>query len=314
MNTPYYRDYSAFLKEIFPYKVQKLTVDAGFSCPNRDGVKGRGGCIYCNNSSFSPSLNKKHDSVKEQLEKGKNFFGKKYKDLKYLAYFQSYTNTYDLPERLISIYKEAISVENISGLIIGTRPDCISRKLLELLLQINISHPVIMEYGAESSHDETLDRVNRCHTWQDTVNAVRMTKEVGLRVGLHFILGLPGETKDMIFQTVDRIHELDVDVVKFHQLQIIKGTKLAKDYDLGHTDLKLFELNEYLELCCEIIGKIKPSIALERFTSSSPDDLLIAPKWGIKNYQFVNLLNNTLREKGIKQGCFLRDGSTTNNL
>ena len=297
MSNPYYRDYSDFLSEHFGGKVQKLTVNAGFSCPNRDGKKGFGGCSYCNNSTFSPSIGEQAYSVSEQLSKAKAFFGRKYKDMKYLAYFQTYTNTNADIETLRKLYSEALSDIDVVGMVIATRPDCINHELLTMLAELNDYKPVLMEYGAESSHNATLTRVNRCHTWEETVSAVELTKVFGLSVGLHFIMGLPGETREMMLQTVDRLNELNVDTVKFHQLQIVKGTRLAKEYEGGYSDIYPFDLDDYLELCVEIVDRIKQSIAIDRFTASSPENLLIAPRWGIKNYQFTHLLHNRLKER-----------------
>lgn len=291
----YYRDYSDYLSERFQWKMQKLTVDAGFSCPNRDGTKGTGGCSYCNNASFSPSVAPHSTPVAIQLAEAKKFFARKYPSMHYLAYFQSYTNTHGDPDRLIGLYREALSVDDVEGLIIGTRPDCINSELLELLSDINRWKRVIIEYGAESSHDSTLATVNRCHTWDDTLNAVRMTHEAGIDVGLHFIMGLPGETLDMMMTTVDAINTAAPDTVKFHQLQLIRGTRLTRQIENGELDIQRFTVDQYIDLCCDIIDRLDKSIAIERFTSSSPADLLVYPRWGLKNYQFTNLLNNRLR-------------------
>ena len=288
-----YKDYADFLAEYFPGKMQKLTVDAGFSCPNRDGTVGRGGCTYCNNASFSPLGHIKRASVSEQLEAGKHFFGRKYPDMRYLAYFQSYTSTHGDRDKLMSLYSEALGVDMVDGLVIGTRPDCVDAGLLDLLA--HLGKPVFMEYGAESSHNSTLEAVNRCHTWEQTVEAVRMTVEAGLPAGLHFIMGLPGETTEMMLDTVGRAAALPLSTLKFHQLQIIRGTRMARDIAAGEDiGVTLFTVDEYISLCGRIVGIIKshnPSIAIERFTSSAPSDLLIAPRWGIKNYQFTNLLH-----------------------
>lgn len=290
-----FRDYSEYLRERFDGKVQKLTVDAGFSCPNRDGTIGRGGCSYCNNSSFSPALGS-NGSVAAQLEAGKRFFARKYPEMRYLAYFQSYTNTHAPIDRLIALYEEALSVDGIVGLIIGTRPDCVNENLLSALSEINRSRRVIMEYGAESTHDSTLRAVNRCHTWADTCRAVELTRQAGLDAGLHFILGLPGENTDMMLATVDEINRLRPDTVKFHQLQIIRGTRLTRQWQQGEVSVKTFTVDEYLDLCVEIVKRLDPSIAIERFTSSSPAELLLAPRWGLKNYEFTNLLRNRLKK------------------
>lgn len=294
---PYYKDYSDFLTCLFDGKVQKLTVNAGFTCPNRDGTKGRGGCIYCNNTSFSPKTGINGTSVKQQLADGKKFFSRKYPNMRYLAYFQSYTNTYGDIDHLTSLYQEALEVEDVVGLIIGTRPDCMPDDLLRHLADINSKTPVIIEYGAESSHNITLDAINRCHTWLQTVDAVMRTHGAGLTVGLHLILGLSGESKEMMLQTVDRISALPIDCVKFHQLQIIRGTRLAKEYENNPEAIKIFDVNSYLELCADIVERLRRDIAIERFVSQSPADLLIAPKWGLKNYEFTHLLFKTLAER-----------------
>lgn len=290
----YYRDYADFLADIFEGKVQKISINAGFACPNRDGSIGRGGCAYCNNQAFSPAYGNGSTAIADQIEAGKNFFARKYPTMRYLAYFQSYTSTHGDVERLMAMYREAASVSDVVGIIIGTRPDCMPDELLSRLVELNRQLPVIIEYGAESSHDESLERVNRCHTWQTTVDAVQRTHAAGLRVGLHFILGLPGETREMMLQTVDRINELPIDTVKFHQLQIVRNTHLERLYLAGELDVHLFGVDEYVELCTEIVHRLRRDIAIERFVSQSPAELLLAPRWELKNYQFTNLLNNSL--------------------
>ena len=284
--------YGEYLREKFGCKVQKLSVNAGFSCPNRDGTIGRGGCIYCDNRSFTPAYCCPTDSVTEQLVKGKTFFGRKYPDMRYLAYFQAYTSTYShSTERLLDLYREALAVEDVIGLVIGTRPDCFPGQLARQLGEINSDgHPVIVEFGAETSHDATLRLINRGHTWQQTVDAVHLAASAGLDVGLHFIMGLPGETEAMMLETVYRAVELPVSSLKFHQLQVIKGTPLHRRWESGEISLDLFTVDSYLSLCRKICAIVPPSIAIERFTSSSPADMLVAPRWGIKNYEFVHRL------------------------
>ncbi len=294
MSNPYYRDYAQWLSTLFEGKVQKITVDAGFSCPNRDGTIGRGGCTYCNNASFSPDTSADGEDIEARLEAGKRFFAGKYPAMRYLVYFQSYTNTHGPREKLLDLYRRALAVDGVAGLIIGTRPDCVDASLLADIKAVGSGRPVIMEYGAESSHDTTLQAVNRCHSWADTVRAVEMTADAGLHCGLHFILGLPGEDRPMMLQTVDRLNMLSVETVKFHQLQIIRGTRLAQQYQKGETEFIRFTPESYIDLCVEIIGRLRPDIAIERFVSQSPAELLIEPRWGLKNYQFVNLLNRAL--------------------
>lgn len=296
----FYKDYADFLAEHFPgRKMQKLTVDAGFSCPNRDGTLSTGGCAYCNNNSFSPGSHegRKTVAVSRQLEESKIFFRRKYPAMRYLAYFQSYTNTHGKLSRLLPLYDEALDHEGVDGLIIGTRPDCLPAPLIEALASRRDRGKWIMvELGAESSHDNTLARVNRCHTWQTTVDAVNRLRQAGLPVGLHLIMGLPGESREMMMKTVRLTAQLHPDTVKFHQLQIIEGSALARQWKTGDR-FELFTPDTYLPLCRDIIdtmNRLAPATAIERFTSQAPADLLVAPCWGLKNYQFVNLLHNLL--------------------
>lgn len=296
----YYKEYADFLAEHFPgRKMQKLTIDAGFSCPNRDGTLSTGGCAYCNNRSFSPGSHNGRDlrPVKEQIEAGKQFFRRKYPSMRYLAYFQSYTNTYGELQHTLSLYDTALSCDGVDGLIIGTRPDCLSSMLLdELASRRRAGQWIMLELGAESSHDDTLRRVNRCHDWQTTVETVRRVKDAGLPVGLHLIMGLPGETTEMMLQTVERAANLYVDTIKFHQLQIIKGSTLARKWMAGER-FSLFTPETYIPLCRDIItlmNRLSPATAIERFTSQAPAGLLLAPCWNLKNYQFTNLLHNLL--------------------
>ncbi len=289
-----YRDFSMFLREHFDCKVQKISINAGFSCPNRDGTVGSGGCTYCNNQTFNPEYCRPQKTVTQQLCEGKHFFGKKYPEMKYLAYFQAYTNTHGEIERLKQLYEEAISVEDVVGVIIGTRPDCMPDSLLDYLSELNRRTFVLIEYGAESSHNSTLELINRCHTWEQTVDAVNRTAAKGILVGLHFIMGLPRETREMMLGTVDALSMLPVSTVKFHQLQLIRGTRMARDVSEGVYNIPRFTVDDYIELCVEIVKRINPAIAIERFTSQSPENLLIYPKWGMKNHEFVNKLRNAL--------------------
>lgn len=290
-----YRDYADFLAEHFTRKVQKISVNAGFTCPNRDGSRGTGGCTYCNNRTFNPAYCDPIKSVSEQIGEGKRFFGRKYPNLGYLAYFQAFTNTYGRSDdELIALYTEAIREPDVEGLIIATRPDCVSDALLSRLAQLPV--PVIIEYGAESSHDSTLRRINRCHTWGDTVDAVRRTVDQGLLCGAHFILGLPGESINDMLTTIDRINELPLHSVKFHQLQVIKGTRLASQLELGEVEIIRWSAEEYAELCAMIVRRLRPDIAIERFVSQSPGDMLIFPRWGLKNYQFTHILHHLIAE------------------
>lgn len=294
---PYYRDFADFLAEQFPgTKMQKLAVNAGFTCPNRDGTKGRGGCTYCNNLSFNPGYCSPRLSVSEQIEASRRFFARKYPDMRYLAYFQAYTNTHsDDIDRLMSLYEEALAADGVDGVIIGTRPDCMPDALLARLRKLPW---VMVEYGAESSHNATLERINRCHTWEDTVDAVERTHAAGIPVGLHLIMGLPDETEEMMLRTVDAVGRLPVSTVKFHQLQLVRGTRMASDIEKGLYDIRRFTADEYAGLCVKIVRRLRPGIAIERFVSQTPADMLLYPRWGLKNYQFTNLLMRRLTDGG----------------
>ncbi len=290
-----YYDFGQFLNRHFDFKVQKIAINAGFTCPNRDGSKGTGGCTYCNNQTFNPEYCKPQLTISQQLEKGKTFFGRKYPEMKYLAYFQAYTNTYDELSRLRAMYEEALSVDGVAGIIIGTRPDCMPDELLDYLADLAKRTFVLIEYGAESASDATLRLINRGHTWQDTADAVRRTAARGLLCGLHLILGLPGESEDDMLHTIDCVNELPISTLKLHQLQLIRGTRLARQVADGELTVAQWTADEYIDLCIRIIRRLRKDIALERFVSQSPEELLISPRWGLKNYEFTNKLNAALR-------------------
>ncbi|MDE6410324.1 MAG: TIGR01212 family radical SAM protein [Muribaculaceae bacterium] len=301
---PYYKDYNEYLGEIFPgLKVQKISINAGFSCPNRDGTIGRGGCIYCDNTTFTPSYCFGADSVKQQVEAGKRFFSRKYPSMKYLAYFQSFTNTFrgsDADnEKNISLekqYREALEDDDVIGLIIGSRPDCFPDDIVALLAQLNREYPVFVELGAETSCNETLRIINRGHSWEQTCDTVFRLNDAGIRVGLHLICGLPGETEEMILQNVKRACELPIESIKLHHLQVIRHTPLHDAVESGKLSVFPFSKEDYLDLCVKIINIVPRRIAIERFLASSPPDKVVAPKWGIKNYEFTNLLMNRLKK------------------
>lgn len=302
MNQKGYYDFSEFLSRQFPYKVQKISINAGFTCPNRDGSKGVGGCTYCNNQTFNPDYCKPVMTVAEQLEKGKEFFARKYPQMKYLAYFQAYTNTYDELHHLMSLYEEALSVKDVVGIVIGTRPDCMPDELLDYLAELNKKAFVLVEYGVETSNNNTLKLINRGHTWEDVVDAVERTKTHGILCGVHLIIGLPGETIEDIISTADAVSGLPIDTVKLHQLQLIKGTKMAQQVATGEISVVNWTAEEYIDVCLAFLRKLSPQIAVERFVSQSPEHLLLSPKWGLKNYEFTNLLMNKIRTTGTRQG------------
>ena len=290
----YYHDFGTWIRNQLPFRVQKISIDAGFTCPNRDGRIGIGGCIFCDNKSFNPSYCSHKKSVTEQLEDGKRFFAKKYPDMKYLAYFQAYTNTYDAVDKLKQLYEEALIVEDVVGIVIGTRPDCVSSELLDYLEELNKRTFLIVEYGIESCNDDTLRYINRGHDFACTRKAVEETAKRGIYVGGHVIMGLPGEDASESLRQAPIISSLPLTMLKIHQMQIIKGTRLAKIYK--EQPFHLYTVEEYIDLITQYIGLLRSDLVLERFVTQSPPEMLIAPKWGLKNYEFTNLLNNRLRE------------------
>lgn len=297
-----YCDYGDFLRRYFDCKVQKIAIDAGFACPNRDGTKGVGGCIYCNNQSFNPAYCQTKISVAEQIARGKEFFARKYPEMKYLAYFQAYTNTYAQLSTLKELYEEALRQSDVLGIIIATRPDCMPDELLAYLSELSKTHFVMVEYGVETSHDATLKLINRGHTWADVEDAVTRTAEAGVLCGAHLILGLPGEDMEHFISTAKRISALPLHTVKMHQLQVIRGTRLAKMWADGEVVLKDWSADEYIDVCIEVLKHLRSDLAVERFVSQSPADLLICPRWGLKNYEFTNRLNNKIKAQRIRQG------------
>lgn len=300
MNTPYYYDYGTWIRSRFPFRVQKISVDAGFTCPNRDGRISTGGCIFCNNRTFNPSYCDSRHSISQQLEEGKRFFARKYPDMKYLAYFQAYTNTYDSLARLQALYEEALSVDDIVGLVIGTRPDCVSDELLDYLSALNQRTFLIVEYGIESANDLTLQFINRGHTFEQSREAISKTHQRGILTGGHIILGLPGEDAEESIRQASLISALDLDILKIHQMQVIRGTALEKIYE--QKPFHIYTAEEYIHLIARYIQHLRKELVLERFVSQSPEELLVAPHWGLKNYEFTNLLVNYLKQHHIRQG------------
>jgi radical SAM protein (TIGR01212 family) len=302
VNFPLYRTFQTFLSKHLDVKVQKISLNAGFSCPNRDGSKGWGGCTYCNNQTFNPAYCDTGQRVSEQLEQGIRFFARKYPEMHYLAYFQAYTNTYAGLEQLKALYEEALSVPKVIGLVIGTRPDCMPDELLDYLTSLSKRCFVLVEYGVESTLDRTLEAINRGHDFACSADAIRRTASRGISVGAHIILGLPGEYNSDILKHADTLNTLPLDTLKLHQLQLIKGTKLAAQVAANPSWVQPFSADEYAELVVNFLEQLKPDIAVERFVSQSPPELLIAPDWGLKNYEFTHLVEKKLRERHSFQG------------
>jgi radical SAM protein (TIGR01212 family) len=305
MTKPYY-EFSDFLKKQFPFKVQKISVNAGFTCPNRDGSKGVGGCTYCNNATFNPDYGQTAEqSICAQLENGIRFFARKYAGMKYLAYFQAYTNTYASLETLRQKYEEALSFPGVVGLILGTRPDCMPDALLDYLTGLAERTFIFVEYGVESASDQTLRRINRGHTWQEAVDTIRRTQQKGLAVGAHLILGLPGEEREQLLQQAGLISALPLTAVKLHQLQIIRHTVMEKEFREHPAHFRLYSATEYVELVIDFLERLRPDIAVDRFVSQSPGELLVAPDWGLKNHEFAALVLKRFAARQTEQGrCY----------
>jgi uncharacterized protein len=300
-----YLDYSSFIKSTFGERVQKISLDIGFSCPNRDGSKGFGGCTYCNNNTFNPDYCAPTKSIKLQLEEGIDRFSKKYKTQQYFAYFQAYTNTYSDLDSLKSMYEEALNVPGVIGLVIGTRPDCISEEIIEYLSFLSKQYYISLEFGVESTLNQTLINVNRCHSFEDTIAAYNMCKNKGFHLGAHLILGLPGESKADLLNHAVELSKLPISTLKLHHLQIVKQSIMAHQFKKAPEKFNLFTAENYIDFISEFIGILRPDIIIERFISETPSDLLIAPKWnGLKNFEIVAKIDKALTKKNTWQGKF----------
>lgn len=297
-----YNEYGSWLTAQLGVKAQKISLNAGFTCPNRDGRVGTGGCTYCNNQTFNPDYCAPTKSITQQLEEGKAFFSRKYPEMKYLAYFQAYTNTYDSLENLKAKYEEALRVPGVVGLVIGTRPDCMPDSLLDYLEELHRRSFLLVEYGVESVYDKTLLRIHRGHTHAQTVDAIRRTAERGILVGAHVILGLPGESREEMLEEADTLSRLPLTMLKLHQLQLIKGTQMAAEYAAVPEDFHLFSADEYVDLVIDFLERLRPDLVLERFVSQSPASLLARPGWGLKNHEFVAKVKRRLQERDARQG------------
>lgn len=297
-----YRDYATFLTRHFPFKVQKLAVDAGFTCPNRDGFKGRGGCIYCCNRAFNPRYCTPALSVALQLESGKKFLAHKYPRMKYLAYFQAFSNTYGPLDGLRRLWEEALSVDDVAGIVVATRPDCIDEATLAGLKELSAVTFVMLEFGVETIHEHTLQLINRCHSWKNSIDAINLTARYGIPCGVHLILGLPGETVGDMEASVMAVAQLPVSTVKFHQLQVIKGTKLEHMYRGGNVELQSWTPEQYAHVCAKMVAHLRPDVAIERFVSESPGEMLVFPRWGMKPQEFNLMVEASLQQENLHQG------------
>ena len=320
-----YNSFVGYFKRRYGERLQKIVLDAGFTCPNRDGKVGRGGCTYCDNAAFHPSYSTAGKSLHQQLDEGIGFHKVRYRTTEhYLAYFQSFSNTYAPLERLRELYEEALSHPSVVGIVIGTRPDCVDSAKLDYLADLangrilsgwkrslagepdRTSPIVIVEYGIESCYDVTLQRINRGHDFETARRAVHATAQRGLDVGAHFILGLPGESRQMMLDSCAMINELPLRSVKFHQLQIVKGTRMEKEYAESPQDFERFSLGDYLDFFTDMLERLRPTLSIERFAGEVPPRFVNETPWGlIRNVELLRLLDRCLEERDTWQGRLL---------
>ena len=324
-----YNSFVGYYKRRYGERLQKIVLDAGFSCPNRDGKVGRGGCSYCDNAAFHPSYSTAGKSLHQQLDEGIEFHKVRYRTTEhYLAYFQSFSNTYAPLERLKKLYEEALSHPSVVGIVIGTRPDCVDEEKLDYLADLAqgrilsgwsrslANEPerkapvVVIEYGIESCFDQTLERINRGHDFETARRAVKMSADRGLDVGAHFILGLPGETRQMMLDSCAIINELPLRSIKFHQLQIVKGTRMEQEYAERRQDFECFTVDEYLDFFVDMLERISPAISIERFVGEVPPRFVNETPWGlIRNVELLRLLEQRLEARQTWQGRLLGNGA-----
>ncbi|MDD5911495.1 MAG: TIGR01212 family radical SAM protein [Bacteroidales bacterium] len=325
-NDKRYNSFVGYFKQKYGERLQKIVLDAGFTCPNRDGKVGRGGCTYCDNAAFHPAYSTAGKSLHQQMDEGIEFHKVRYRTTEhYLAYFQSFSNTYAPLERLRELYVEALQHPAVVGIVIGTRPDCVDEEKLDFLADLaggkamqgwtrTLEGPdgqgserhapvVIVEYGIESCYDVTLNRINRGHDFETARRAVMMTAERGLDMGAHFILGLPGESRRMMLESCQMINELPIRSAKFHQLQIVKGTRMEKEFAVHPEDFVQFTLDEYIDFFIDMLERLRPDLYIERFAGEVPPRFVNSTPWGlIRNVELLRLLDNRLRERNTWQG------------
>lgn len=299
-----FNTYVDSFRKIFGERIQKITIDAGFTCPNRDGTKGRGGCTYCNNDGFNPSYCQPSKSITRQIEEGKEFHSVRYRRAnKYLAYFQAFSNTYASLDVLKKLYEEALSQPDIIGLVIGTRPDCVDDEKLGYLSELARDHYIQIEYGIESCYNGSLEKINRGHSFEDSVKAIQDTHRRGIKTGAHIIFGFPWETREQMLAEATMLNDLPLDTLKFHQLQVVKGTAMAAEYRKNPEAFRFFSIEEYIEFFIDFLERLNPAFVVERFTSEVPPRFLEGPGWGlIRIYELLQMLEKRLEERNTWQG------------
>jgi radical SAM protein (TIGR01212 family) len=300
-----FNSYAAYFKRTFGQRMQKVAINAGFTCPNRDGSLARGGCTYCDNGAFNPSYCLPQKGVTQQIDEGIEFHAThRYKDAQqYLAYFQAFSNTYAPLETLRRVYEEALQHPQVAGLIIGTRPDCVDDEKLDYIARIAKEKYVSVEYGIESCYDRTLQRINRGHDFACAKNAIEATAQRGIHAGAHIIFGLPGETKEDMLREAETLSALPLHSIKFHQLQIVKNTAMAKEFAEKPQDFVRFSVPEYIDFFIDFLEKFNPNIVVERFAGEVPPRFLAHTDWGlVRNEQLLAMLDKRLEERDTWQG------------
>jgi hypothetical protein len=303
-----FNSFPEYIRKVFGERVQKLTINAGFTCPNRDGSIGYGGCTYCNNNAFNPSYCTVSKSVKQQISEGIEFHRKRYKTAgRYLAYFQAYSNTYAPLDDLKRLFEDTLKMPGIAGLAIGTRPDCMDRAKLDYLRQLSKNHYISMEYGIESCYNKTLEKVNRGHTYEQTKDMIEATAAAGLHVGGHLIFGLPGETTEEMLAQAEIISGLPLTTIKFHQLQILKNTPMATDYKANPEAYRLFGYEEYIDFIIKFLERLHPCFVIERLTGEAPLRFLLSRTFGGKrSFQQKQKIEDEMKARDTWQGrCYV---------
>ncbi|MFQ5584013.1 MAG: TIGR01212 family radical SAM protein, partial [Calditrichia bacterium] len=297
--------YVDYLRNRFGGRVQKVSIDAGFTCPNRDGTKGFGGCTYCNNASFVPPYCQPGMSIGEQVAAGVDYLSRRYKADRFIAYFQAYSNTYAPLEHLKKLYSEALAHPQITGLAIGTRPDCVDEEKIAYLQELAARYYVVVEYGAESIYDHSLERLNRQHTFREWVEAVEMTAGRGIFISSHVILGLPGETREQMLHTAEVISQYPIDYLKIHHLHIVKKTILARQH--RQNPFPLLNYREYLDLVIEFLQRLRPDIKIQRLVGETHPRYLVGPLWGLRAATIMKHVEEELQKRGAWQGKLFRE-------
>jgi radical SAM protein (TIGR01212 family) len=295
-----YHSYNTYLKKKYGERVQKVTVDAGFTCPNRDGTVASGGCIYCNNESFNPGYNDPTKSVRQQIDEGTEFLRRRYNVDKFMVYFQPYSNTYASLDTLKQLYEDALSASGIIGLTIGTRPDCIDEEKLDYLESLAKTCDITIEYGLESIYDDSLKKINRGHDYQCYLDAIEMTKNRGINICTHIILGFPWENREQWMYEAEVLSEIAFDFLKIHQLHIVKNTVLERNHI--RNPYRLFTLTEYVDTVVSFLEKLNPEIIIQRLAGEAPKKVLVAPKWGKRNSEVITFITNELEKRNTWQG------------